>query len=317
MAMLALMVSTSAHADDSAKAPAEKCVLSPEKLKATRLEVARQTLVAVALFPSRWGERGPAVDDDGWEQMRSAFRGVTETAQGIAPCLTKEEQPEFAVLLEMYGRMAAESRTEWMAKAKENGGKIADRVGPTMLSMTIVKIKAQNYLDDQMPAFVASWTLKGGTFTMRAGSSSEWQGKLHTLGLGDRYVPLRVEMKNGSSRDIEFNPLVDRFVVVTREGKQFNTIALAADFELHQALAPLPEEDQQLLFTQVRTLYSGSEQPMIVLLPSAAAPENWRAAVYESAMGAAGGSLPTMKFKPAPPKVRTQKPNATSPRTAP
>lgn len=175
------------------------------------------------------------------------------------------------------------------------GGRTAilskDGEAPLVVYLTIAKSFGDNLLSKMSNIFFShTWKTGAGTFKMRACAYRSWQERFTEIGLGDKYKVVVINMTNKLGRDVSLNPMVDKFTILTSNGRQFHNSDV--DFDDYSALERLPEENQQSVFTKVINIYDGADTPVIVLFPASVPDsENWARIIFDSAMGAFGESL--------------------------
>jgi len=175
------------------------------------------------------------------------------------------------------------------------GGRTAllskDGEAPFLIYLSIVENMAQNLIDKLSTIYFSNtWYFPKGTFKMRAYLDRKWQEKFDRIGLRDKFVAVTFQMTNKSGKDIDFNPFTEKFTIITTDGKQYQNIEPA--FEDFLALGDLSEDDKQIIFDKVITIYDGANTPIVVLFPAKARPvDSWLRIVFDTSLGELTGSL--------------------------
>ena len=108
-----------------------------------------------------------------------------------------------------------------------------------------------------------------------------WVNGFRNVGLERTVVPIVVKLDNKTGRDLLFNPLVHKFVILTRTGEQITPLDLSL-----QELVTVKQKHKRLsklLFTSQRTVYDGANVAMVLPFPEELPPpDKWKVVIFEN-----------------------------------
>ena len=235
----------------------------------------------------------------------TAFATLLKTAPAT-PAEARKDLEDLLKSARTYVGMTASDLNERLAKGKRrrfesSAGDVAslgeDGAAALLLGLgihtAIVESMAEKY---GRLTYAHTWQQGAKQVTFVAMHDAAWDAKVANVGLG-RYIAVRVDMENRSGRDLQLNPMLHKFTLVTATGRQFANVAPSfADF---RALENLGKADRQQVYDALFPVYDGATTPLVLLFPRVAFDEEpWKAIVFDSTFGATGGGLTKARLLP-------------------
>lgn len=277
----------------------EKKSLSKDKVKSIQIQMSNLCIQAVESMTDYIMTKSPGY----FEEAKKKFVITDSILSFLQTCCTSVTDTSTIRSLKSASEMVSKltiQEIEDLANKEEKanfnfGGRTAllskDGEAPFLIYLSVVKNMAQNLIDKLSTIyFTNTWYFPKGTFKMRAYLDRKWQEKLDRVGLGDEFVAVTFQMTNNSGKDIDFNTFTEKFTILSTDGKQHENIEPGFDDIL--ALGDLPEDDKQIIFDKVITIYDGANTPIVVLFPIKVLPvDSWLRIVFDTSLGELTGSL--------------------------
>jgi hypothetical protein len=313
-----LLIVTAATSDAAPKDAGKPKQPAAGEVRALQLEATKFVIEAVtSLRPYVESFRGKGEDAKPTREypadaMEKYSAGIGRIQKALA-CCKSQVDPE---LVKYADPKTVESFQKMFGKAEDIITQVRARgidfVGPGSFLLQLAKI------DMDLAAkriattyFERVWKVGNGTFTMSAHIDRDWAEKLKKANLGE-HVALVIDMNNATAGDFKFNPMGQKFVIMTSGGDQVESVdpvvemgkkaaaKLAAaqkqgEDDPEEALQRIqsagesglePADQKSLYGNEIRTLFAGGKASIVVLFPNTLpAPETLRQVVYESELG--------------------------------
>ena len=169
---------------------------------------------------------------------------------------------------------------------------VSEREAAHLTYLIIGDIKCQDIASRNAlkTVLLKKWSAGGKSFEMKASTTKGWQTLIEKVGLKSRYFPVEISLINDLGRDVQLNPMLDKFTILTTDGKQYSNVE--PDFDASIAMSNLTDQQQQMIFDKVIDVYDGGKVSIVVFFSANLPAEDlWNRIIFDPTLGEIGEGL--------------------------